>query len=312
MGRIALFGSTDITVAVAEAILRAGHAIASITHVPRPFEISYSDKPVAISRQADVAQWCAAHAIPAIEYAGVDKSVEHFRSNPADLCVVAGWYHMLPSRLRDLFRLGAVGLHASRLPELRGGAPLNWAILAGFERTAVTLFALGDGVDDGPVYGQEAIDVGPNDYIGELVARCNAASVVLVERCISGILDGSLVPAVQDGVASYGAQRSPEDGAIDWAAPAASIARLVRAVSRPYPGASTWLDGRLVRIWRAGEYRAAAVYGGPGQILCLPGGQVVVATGKGAVEIEEAEDDGGQSVMAALRRSSHRRFRSQS
>ena len=54
MGRIALFGSTDITVAVAEAILRAGHAIASITHVPRPFEISYSDKPVAISRQADV------------------------------------------------------------------------------------------------------------------------------------------------------------------------------------------------------------------------------------------------------------------
>ena len=215
MGRIALFGEHRHY-----GRRSGGHPAREVTRLhrsrmfPRPFEISYSDKPVAISRQADVAQWCVAHAIPQSNMlastsrwsiSGTIRLISAW--SPAGItCCRAACAPVSP---------GGGGPHASRLPELRGGAPLNWAILAGFERTAVTLFALGDGVDDGPVYGQEATDVGPNDYIGELVARCNAASVVLVERCISGILDGSLVPAVQDGVASYGAQRSPEDGVID-------------------------------------------------------------------------------------------------
>ena len=143
--------------------------------------------------------------------------MEHFRNNPADLCVVAGWYHMLPSRLRDLFRLGAVGLYASRLPELRGGAPLNWAILAGFERTAVTRLRWEMVLTMGRSMVRKPLTSDRTTISASWWHRCNAASVVLVERCISGILTVRLSPLYSDGVASYGAQRSPEDGVIDMA-----------------------------------------------------------------------------------------------
>ncbi|QDJ50215.1 methionyl-tRNA formyltransferase [Bordetella hinzii] len=311
MGRIALLGSTDTTLSIAEAVLRAGHEIACIVHVAPAFSISYSDKPVSVSRQADIRGWCASRGIAAVEYGGVDALTDYFKACVADLCIVAGWYHMVPRRLRDCFAQGAVGLHASRLPELRGGAPLNWAMLAGWKETAVSLFVLSDGVDDGPLYGQEIIPIGPEDYIGDLIQRCNTASVHLIERCVDGMVNGTLAPRAQTGTPSYGAQRAPEDGVIDWRRPAADIVRLVRAVSHPYPGAFSWFADRQVRIWRARAYTEAVLFGAPGQVLCLPQDRVIVATGDGSVEILEADTADGECFMPVLRRGSHRRFHDQ-
>lgn len=309
MGRVALFGSTDVTLAIAEAILRVGQEIASVTYVPQAFRISYSDKPVSVSRQVKIAEWCAQRGIPALEYVSVETSMRDTEDHAADIAVVAGWYHMVPQRLRDRFPLGAVGLHASRLPELRGGAPLNWAMLAGFKETAVTLFQLSDGVDDGAVFGQASFPIQADDYIADVIARCNGASVRLIEHCLPAILDRSLQPSSQTGVPSYGAQRSPEDGLIDWNESAEGIVRLVRAVSHPYPGAYAWLGEQRIRIWRARTLAGTQLFAAPGQLMRLPDGSVAVAAGEGALIVEEAELDDAQSAMLLLQKASHRRLR---
>src|SRR5207237_408862 len=167
----------------------------------------------------------------------------------ADFGLAAGWYHFIPAAVRRRLDRGCAGLHASLLPKLRGGAPLSWAILTDQERTGVTLFELADDVDDGPIYGQRGFPIGPRARVAELVASAERASLELVSDCLPAIADGRLTATPQVGEPSYGLQRSPEDGWIDWRWPALEVDRLVRAVGRPYSGALTSLDGAVLHVW---------------------------------------------------------------
>ena len=107
----------------------------------------------------------------------------------------------------------------------------------------MTLFELGDGVDDGPIYGQKRIAVGPRTTVGELVIAAEAAALELVGECLPGIAQGTLRPHAQSGTPSYGLQRAPEDGRLEWWRTAIELDRLVRAVGKPYPGAFAELAG---------------------------------------------------------------------
>jgi methionyl-tRNA formyltransferase len=249
-----------------------------------------------------MAEWCAAHDVPFVKYGGVDDIVRTASDTGAGAALIAGWYHMVPGRVRALFPLGCVGLHASLLPRYRGGAPLTWAILNGEPEAGASLFELGDGIDDGPVYAQRRFPIGPSDYIADVLARAEAASLDLVTEVLPPLLRGNLKPVAQEGEPSYGLQRRPSDGDIDWRRSAQEIARLVRGVSRPYPGARTTFNGQLLTIWRARtDAYAPRVNGTPGQIACLnetptPG----VVTGDGVLWLEEVEGPSGFSVRDLL------------
>jgi methionyl-tRNA formyltransferase len=306
--KLALIGATDLTLAVAAACERAGHKPACVVTAERAFRIGYAPGGVVNSRHADVAAWAADAEVPCA--VGADKLEVFLAEQAPDFALVAGWYHLLPSRVRRRVPRGCAGLHASLLPQLRGGAPLNWAILAGLDRTGVTLFELGDGVDDGPVYGQQAFDVPPRAEIGDLVARAEAAAVELIENCLPQIAAGTLAPVPQTGVPTYALQRTPDDGEIDWTRPAEEIDRLIRAVSRPYPGARTRLDDEEIRIWRATPLdRAPIVLGVPGQLCRLPDVPAPsVVTGNGILVIAAAETADGVDAVPMLARSANRRF----
>lgn len=308
--KIVLFGGTDLTLRIGETLVELGMPPACVIHVGRTFAISYSPGGAANSKFADMAHWAQGRGVEAHEYESVDATIAVLERLRPGVGIAAGWYHRLPARLRRLFTRGVFGIHASLLPKFRGGAPLNWALLQGERESGVSLFVLTDGVDDGPLYGQRAFPIGPRDYIGDLVARANDTAAGLLRESIGGIVDGSLTPQPQAGTPTYCLQRYPDDGAIDWTRPAHEIDRLIRAVSRPYPGARTALAGAKLTIWRARALREApTVLGRPGQIARLPEvASPCVVTGRGLLAIEEAAGEDGADLLPLIQRSIQQRF----
>lgn len=308
--RTLLLGGTDLTLVVAQHMLSIGLPPAGVVHVGREFTISYRPTGVTNARFGDMAAWCATENISHRVYVSSDEIEQFAKEVSADFCLAAGWYHMVPGRLRALFQHGAAGLHASLLPKLRGGAPLNWAILSGEKESGISLFVLGDGVDDGSLYGQERFSIGPRATIGELVQVVEHGAIRLIETCLPGIASGRIKPRPQVGEPTYCLQRSPEDGAIDWSSSAEEIDRLIRAVGHPYPGAFTSYEGRKIIVWAAIPLaRDILVLGAPGQIARVHAEKnPTVVTGRGCLVIHEAAYDDGSDAMATLRRSANKRF----
>jgi methionyl-tRNA formyltransferase len=171
-----------------------------------------------------------------------------------DIIIVAGWYYMLPRSLRELAPRGAAGLHASLLPKYRGGAPLVWATIKGETKTGVSFFYFADGVDEGDIIGQAGFDIAFQDDIADLVYKAAQASVDLIRQYVPLLATGNAPRVPQDhSQATLVPQRQPEDGIIDWwNLSARQVYDWVRAQTRPYPGAFTFLSEEKVTIWKAG------------------------------------------------------------
>lgn len=309
-GSVLLLGATDVTLAVAEAVLACGASLAGIVTVGESFSISYSADPVRNARAVDAFEWGRRNDVEIIRFSNYDHLLREISPERPDICLVAGWYHMVPQRFRAAFARGCFGFHASLLPQLRGGAPLNWAILTAQTETGVTLFEMNDGVDDGLIFGQSRFAIPPQAFVGDLVLMARDACAELTRDVLPALLAGTASGKEQVGVASYGMQRTPEDGRIDWRNSAVAIDRLVRAVSRPYPGAFSTLEAEVVRIWATEPLALApAVFGAPGQIARLRESRhPCVVTRDGLLQIVEATDTQGVDCIDKLRKSGHKRF----
>lgn len=227
--------------------------VSGIVTAPQTFAISYRPSGVTNVLYADVAALANSHAIPAqtlvrsMSDPGLFDAVAAWKP---DIFLVAGWYHMIPKRWREL--APAYGLHASLLPDYSGGAPLVWAMINGETKTGITLFEMDDGVDSGPIAGQKEESIYPDDTIATLYARIEDCGVELVREALPQLANGTLKLQLQDETKRrIVPQRSPEDGLIDWTKDAVNIDRFIRALTRPYPGAFTTLDGKPLHIWRA-------------------------------------------------------------
>ncbi|MEA2520991.1 MAG: methionyl-tRNA formyltransferase [Actinomycetota bacterium] len=302
--RVVLLGGTDLTIAVANSI--SDHLVGVLT-VPAELKISYSPGGLRPTRAADVAGWAASRGIRWAEWQGAAQSADFLSSLGADWALAVGWYFLLPATMINLFPFGCGGIHASLLPRYRGNAPLNWAIINGDTEAGVSLFRLTAGTDEGPLYGQEVIPITPRTTITELVAATDAATMRLVSRAIQDLDSGRVETTAQVGDVSYTLARVPDDGRINWASPARAIDRLVRASTRPYPGAFTLLDGAPVRVWSGEAVDVPRVFGACGQLWHHNAGMFVV-TGEALFRIDEATSLDGVDARPFLRKSSRRRF----
>jgi len=306
--KVFLLGGTDLSLAIASALIERGIALSGVVHLGKSFAISYNKSGVQNHRYADMASWCEANSVPHLQFDGTADIEAFARKTGGDFLLAAGWYHLVPAKLRDLFKKGAAGLHASLLPKLRGGAPLPWAILSGADKTGVSMFALNDEIDAGELYGQKEIVIGDRTTSTELVREVELASVALATECIAAIANGTMKMRPQSGSPSFCLQRVPDDGRVDWRQPASRIDRLVRAVAKPYPGAFSEFEGRRLTIWKAELFSGVPVHGMPGQIARLPDeSDPIVVAGEGCIVVRSAEID-GQDAMPLLRKSSNKRF----
>lgn len=312
---ITIFGSTDLTKVVLDAILEMGMNVNLVVTTKQSIKISYAqneNKEVQNFRHIGIDDYCKDKDIKCLEFTDNKSLVSDLKDIAAEeelgLCIVAGWYHMVPESVRSFFSQGCVGLHASKLPELKGGAPLNWAILLGLKETAVSLFALSDGVDEGDLWDQEVIPLDDRETIQTLVEKSQRASVEMITRTLKKVEKGEHQVQPQEGKQSFGLQRCPDDGRIIWEQSAEDIDRLVRAVTKPYPGAFTELNNKVLTIWESKLWDDSyKIHGAAGQIFVTQEKRVLVVTGQGCLEIIHAEFEGGEDAMPDLLSANHQR-----
>jgi methionyl-tRNA formyltransferase len=183
-------------------------------------------------------------------------------------------------------RLGAFNMHGSLLPRYRGRAPVNWAILHGEPETGATLHHMLEEPDAGDIVDQERVPIGPEDPVGTVMARIRDAALTVLARQLENLLRGTAPRSPQDHAraTSFG-RRRPEDGRIDWQRPAREIFNLVRAVTRPFPGAfADFEPERRLMVWWARPLVGAAA---PGRILSSA--PLRIGTADGCLEVLDAE-----------------------
>jgi methionyl-tRNA formyltransferase len=216
--------------------------------------------------------------------------VERIRSWSPDLILSFYYRNMIHEEILTIPRLGAFNMHGSLLPKYRGRAPINWAIIQGETSTGVTLHHMVKRADAGDIVDQEAVPIGHEDTAREVFGKCVTAARLVLERQLGALTSGTAPRRSQDeSAATTFGGRKPEDGRIDWTAGAEMIYNLVRAVTNPYPGAFTMVNGKKLLIWWTTPLPAAG--GTPGEVLSVD--PLRVAAGNGSLEVVnyEWEDD---------------------
>jgi len=209
-------------------------------------------------------------------------------ANP-DLLFVVGLSQLIKPELIDLPTVGCVGYHPTMLPEGRGRAAIAW-IIFGKAKAGATFFMIDDGVDSGDIIGQVPVTLNGTEYPQEVIDNIMDAIDELLDDLLPELKKGLInLQKQDDSKATYLGRRKPEDGLIDWSQKAKEIALLVRAVSRPLPGAFTFLSGRKVIIWKAKELETKKYIGEPGRIALVEENSILVHTGEGILKIEEFE-----------------------
>jgi methionyl-tRNA formyltransferase len=229
-----------------------------------------------------------------------DETVAAVGALEPDLVFVVGWSQIVREPFIALAREGVFGMHPTLLPRHRGRAPIPWAILTGLARTGVTLFEIIDGTaDSGSMVGQIRLDVAADETATTLFARLADAHVELTRELLPQLLSRTAPRIPQDpSRASSWPRRAPADGIIDWETRAPYLYDWVRAQTRPYPGAFTFLGDEKVIVW--GARPVDLPESAPaGTIVEIGPGGPVVACGEGALVLEEIQTNAGELVVGA-------------
>lgn len=240
--------------------------------------------------------------VPVFEVANINDSVPLLRQLELDVVFVIGWSQIIRPETLQSVRVGMIGAHASLLPVNRGRAPINWALIQGHAVTGNTLMWLSEDVDAGDIIDQTRIPITPYDTCASLyeqVAISNRDMILrLLPRLLAGERPGRPQPSTTE---PHLPGRRPEDGRIDWSKSAGEVYNFVRALTRPYPGATGWVEGTRWKIWQCALLPQQGVLTAPpGQILgpvlspVSDACGLLVACGDGAVILLELEDDNGE------------------
>ncbi len=299
--RIALVGAVHSTEVALRAVAECGHSPVMLFTLPLEKQRRHSDF-------VDLGPLAEALGAPLVRVDDVNspEAVAALREAAPDLLLVIGWSRLCGAEFRSVARLGTLGYHPTLLPKMRGRAALAWTILLDLRRSGGTLFWMDEGVDSGDIAAQEAFDIPPGTTLAGLIELQLAAQA----RMIPGLfekLDSGLRPArAQDHrEATYLAIRRPADGEIDWNLGADEIERLVRAVTRPFPGAFTRLGERELVVWAARIAHHPEWHALVGQVFTYEEGAPVVRCGGGTdlvlTDYEFRPAPGADPVPAALR-----------
>lgn len=243
MTRAVVFAYHNVGVRCLSVLLAHGVEVQLVvTHRDNPKETIWFDS---------VAELAALHDIPVItpDNPNTPDIVERIRALQPDFFFSFYYREMLKRELLALPRQGALNMHGSLLPKYRGRVPVNWAIIKGETETGATLHFMTEKPDNGDIVAQQAVPILPDDTALQVFQKVTVAAEMALHACLPDLLAGKAQAIPQNlSQGAYFGGRRPEDGVIDWSKPAQEIHNLVRAVAPPYPGASTRLMGKTMRI----------------------------------------------------------------
>jgi methionyl-tRNA formyltransferase len=289
--RLAFMGSPEFALPSLRALEAAGHEIAVVyAQPPRPAGRGHKERPCPVQAYAERRGW--ALSTPKTLKDGAESQA--FAALGLDAAVVVAYGLILPAAVLAAPRLGCVNLHASLLPRWRGAAPIQRAILAGDAQTGVTIMAVDEGLDTGPILLREAVPIAATATAAELHDRLAEVGARLMVAALDGLAAGRLEarPQPEDGV-TYAAKLKRGEGRLDWRRPAAELERAVRAFT-PWPGAEFEANGARIKVLAA-EVVAGAPGAAPGTLL---DDRLTVACGEGALRLIRVQRAGKAAMDA--------------
>lgn len=301
--RVVFMGTPQFAVPSLEAVVEAGHDVVLVVTQP--------DRPAGRGRRLQpppVKEAALARRLEVIQPANVQDSAFHAKLEslqPDAVCVVA-FGAMLPSRILNLGRFGCINVHPSLLPEYRGAAPIQRAIMDGRTETGVSTMFLTEEMDAGDIILQQRVPIEPDDDSGSLHDRLAEIGARLLVDTLTALEQGIAPRIPQDhAAATYAPKIGPEDEQLNWHLSAFQLHNVIRGL-RPRPGAYTYFRGKRLKIWRSRVGDGSAYEASPGEIVAVGKNAIHVQTGAGILLLTELQPENGRRQTAEAFCNGHR------
>ena len=281
-------GTPDLAATVLQKLLDAGYKVSAV--VTQPDKPKGRGKALAFSPVKELA---VAKDIPVLqpERAKDEAFVEELRALKPDIITVAAYGKILPKAILDMPKYGCINVHTSLLPDYKGAAPIQWAVLNGEKETGVTIMYMDEGCDTGDIINAERITIAADETGGGLHDKLAVLGGELLVRTLPSILDGSCSRTPQEkGTGRYVGMIDKSLGELDFSRPAEELERYIRGLD-PWPCAFTKLEGKLLKLWKA-YVIPEDVAEKPGTVLAGDKKALRVATGEGVLAITELQPEG--------------------
>jgi len=282
---LVFMGTAEFAAPCLRAVVQAGHRVLAV--------VSQPDRPRGRGMKLHPSPVKAAALDVGLEVLQPEKAsqpefVERLRELSPQVLVVVAYGQILRPAVLEVPPLGAINVHGSLLPELRGAAPIQWAVIRGYSETGVTTMFMDAGMDTGDMILKTAETIRPEDTAATLSARLAPIGADLLVRTLATVEQGTAPREAQDPAqATYAPMLRREHGAIEWARPAKEIRNLVHGCN-PSPGAFAMRGEEPVKLWRAAMVEGSPE-APPGRVLSVA--PLVVAAGEGAVRLDEVQPE---------------------
>ena len=290
--RVVFMGTPDIAATCLTEILADGFQVVGVYTQPdrpkgRGMKMVYSP----------VKEVALAQGIPEFQPENFreEETVEQLKALQPDVVAVVAYGRILPQKVLDLVPQGFINIHASVLPQYRGSAPYQWAVLDGLEETGVSAQFMVRQMDAGDVVGLSKTPIGPDETAGQLLDRLAVLGARLLSDTLRKFQAGELVPQAQDeSKVTFAPMLDKSMCPIDWTKSARQIHNQVRGL-HPWPVATMELRGQKFKVH---ETKVVPGSGAPGRILGLTKTGLVIACGEGAIEVLSLQAEGGKRMTA--------------
>jgi methionyl-tRNA formyltransferase len=296
--RLVFLGSDAIALPLLAWLAEEGRSVAQLVAV-----FTQPDRPVGRGQKVQpnaIKTWALARGLPVLQPEKLTAEVRaQLAEFSADVALVMAYGHILRDDFINTPRLGTLNLHTSLLPRYRGASPIQTAIASGERETGVTLMRIVRRLDAGPVADVERVAVAPLDTALEVEAKLAAACVPLLARALPRLAAGTLAFAAQDdAAATYCRKLGKEDGALDFAVPAAALAARINGLF-PWPTCAVEIHGQAIKLGVAEAVDAPAHSAAvSGAVLGADANGLLVATGAGVLRLRRLQRPGGKMLPA--------------
>ena len=291
--RILFWGTPDFAVPSLRALANDGVEIVGV--VTQPDRPAGRGRRVKMSPVKEEALALGHEVLAPIRPQG-QEFIEQITELRPDLSVVVAYGHILKPEILDLPSLGSVNVHASLLPQLRGAAPVNWAIIRGHEQTGVTVMRMVEAMDAGPIIHQLSEPISDEDSASELMSRLSELGALALKEALGSIKRGDTEEREQsEDAVSYAPKVDRKTARIDWTLSANEVALFIRGMDAT-PGAWSELAGMPIKFFRA-SLVPESEFSQPGAVVRAdPEQGLVISTSSGGVSVSEVQPAGRQRM----------------
>ena len=291
--RILFWGTPDFAVPSLRALANDGVEIAGV--VTQPDRPAGRGRRVKMSPVKEEALALGHEVLAPIRPQG-QEFIEQITELRPDLSVVVAYGHILKPEILDLPSLGSINVHASLLPQLRGAAPVNWAIIRGHEQTGVTVMRMVEAMDAGPIIHQLSEPISDEDSASELMSRLSELGSLALREALGSIKRGDTEEREQlEDAVSYAPKVDRKSARIDWTLSANEVALFIRGMDDT-PGAWSELAGMPIKFFRP-SLVPESEFSQPGAVVRAdPEQGLVISTSSGGVSVSEVQPAGRQRM----------------